>query len=174
MTADQLRFVASLYNNSVQQYANFDRTNMINIVYGWRVNEDWQIGARWTYLTSTPITPIIGDDGGQFSNPYNGQTYWNPVYSNNPFSPNYGNVKRLKPFHRLDIRFDRFVHYEWGYMNWYIEILNVYVRNNVYGQSWNPTMPYSATNPKPSPALGTLQYGNYLIPLFNVGMEAHF
>ncbi len=169
------RILAEFFPNSKEQLAAWDRTHVINLIYGWRVTEDYQIGGRWSYLTSTPTRPIIGDDGGRFSNPLNGITYWNSVYSNNPYTSEYGNVKRGADFHRLDIRFDKFENYSWGYINWYLEIVNVYLRKNTNGENFDNSKPFSATNPVPSQTFGTLEMpGGTVIPFFNVGMEVHF
>jgi hypothetical protein len=174
-TADETRLLYAIYNNSKEQFASFDRTHIANIVYGWKFEEDKQIGLRWAYLTSTPITPIIGDDGGRFRNPTNNQIFFNPTYSNNPFSGDYGNSRRLNDYHRLDIRFDKFYNFEWGYINWYLEVVNVYLRKNVNGENFNNIKPFSINNPTPSETFGTLETPNGLIlPFFNVGMEAKF
>ncbi|TGK08897.1 TonB-dependent receptor [Leptospira fletcheri] len=174
LTATQT-YLAQFYHNSKQTLYDYDRTNVINVIYGWRWSQEWQFGARWSYLTNTPYTPIVGDDGGRFSNPATGQTYWSPQYANNPFLGNYTNSQRLKPYHRLDIRIDRFFNYEWGYMNTFLEIINVYLRDNVNGESFNTTRPFSGTNPTPSPTFGTLKLpGGVIFPFFNVGLEVKF
>ncbi len=169
------RALAEFFPNSKEQWATWDRTHVANVVYGWRINEEYQIGGRWSYLTSAPFRPITGDDGGRFSNPANGLTYWSETYSNNPFSSDFGNVRRGKDFHRLDIRFDKFENYAWGYVNWYLEIVNVYIRKNTNGEGFDNARPFSRTNPTPSETFVTLVLpGNQIIPFFNVGMEAHF
>ncbi|MDZ4726038.1 MAG: TonB-dependent receptor [Leptospira sp.] len=169
------KVLAEYANNSKEQLATWDRTHVINAVYGWRMTEEYQLGGRWSYLTSTPYRPITGDDGGKFTNPANGITYWNDTYSNNPYTAEYGNVKRGADYHRLDIRLDIFENYSWGYLNWYLEIVNVYLRKNTNGQSYDNSRPFSATNPTPAQTFGTLELPNRtIIPFFNIGMEAHF
>lgn len=122
-----------------------------------------------------PITPIVGDDGGRFSNPANNQTIWAPVSANNPYLADYVNTKRLADYHRFDIRIDKFLNYEWGYVNTFFEIINVYMRQNVSGENFNVTRPYSSTNPKPSPTFGTITLsGGVVIPFFNIGIEVKF
>ena len=167
LTGDERRLY-SLYNNSKETLYEYDQTHIVNLVYGWRINDDWQIGARWQYRTSYPYTPITGDDGGLFSNPANDVRYWNPKYSKDK------NSKRFAPYHRLDIRIDKFLNYEWGYMNMFVEIINFYTRENQTGESFNNTQPYSTTNPSPSYDFSTLQSGSAIIPLINIGLEARF
>ncbi|TGK39958.1 TonB-dependent receptor, partial [Leptospira gomenensis] len=104
-----------------------------------------------------------------------GQIIWVPQSASNPYSADYTNTKRLADYHRLDIRFDRFLNYEWGYVNTFVEIINVYMRENVSGENFDVTRPYSATNPRPSPTFGTLTLpGGMVIPFFNLGIEVKF
>ncbi|TGM98103.1 TonB-dependent receptor [Leptospira yasudae] len=174
-TGPEQRLLAQTYHNSKETLYNYDRTHIINMVFGWRFSQDWQFGARWSYLTSMPITPIVGDDGGRFSNPANNQTIWIPTSANNPYLADYSNTKRMADYHRLDIRIDRFLNYEWGYVNTFFEVINVYMRQNVAGQDFDVTRPYSATNPKPSQTFGTLTLpGGTVIPFFNIGIEVKF
>lgn len=174
-TGSEQRLVAQTFPNSKETLYDYDRTHIINLIFGWRFSQDWQFGARWSYMTSTPITPIVGDDGGKFSNPANNQTIWIPVSGNNPYLAEYTNSKRLKDYHRFDIRIDKFLNYEWGYVNTFLEIINVYMRENVSGENFDVTRPYSATNPKPNPTFGTLTLpGGTIIPFFNMGIEVKF
>jgi len=89
------------------------------------------------------------------------------------------NELRLKPYHRLDIRIDRFFNYEWGYGNVFFEALNIYLRDNPGGLSWDERRPYSATNPQISAEFGNLvipagsKFGTR-VPLFNFGVEVMF
>ena len=59
-------------------------------------------------------------------------------------------------------------------MNVFLEIINVYMRENQSGESFNNTQPYSSTNPAPATDFSTLRSGNTIIPLINIGMEARF
>ncbi|MDI7197117.1 TonB-dependent receptor plug domain-containing protein [Leptospira santarosai] len=174
-TGPEQRLLAQSYHNSKQTLYDYDRTHIINVVFGWKFSQNWQFGARWSYLTSMPITPIVGDDGGRFSNPANRQTIWAPVSANNPYLADYINTKRLNDYHRLDIRIDKFLNYEWGYVSTFLEIINVYMRQNVAGEAFNVTRPYSSTNPKPNPTFGTISLpGGVVIPFFNIGIEVKF
>ncbi|PJZ70657.1 TonB-dependent receptor [Leptospira perolatii] len=175
LSSAEERLVAQFYRNSKETLYDFDRTHVMNMIFGWRWSQEWQFGARWSYLTNRPFTPIVGDDGGKFSNPANGQTIWIPEYANNPYLADYINTRRLKPYHRLDIRFDRFFNYEWGYVNIFFEIINVYLRKNVVDQNFDNTKPFSATNPTPSQTFGTVELpGGVVIPFFNLGVEVKF
>ncbi len=171
-SADERRILYQ-YDNTKDYYADFDRTVMANLVMGYKMNREWQFGAKWAYQTATPYTPIIGnEDGYRISN---GRVVFNPVYSR------LTNSERLKPYHRLDIRIDHFIHYEWGYANIFFEALNVYMRENPNNLAWSTGRPYSATNPSETyDLIGSdlrMPSGNgsvTRIPLFNVGLEMKF
>lgn len=165
------RQLFALFDNGRMRYADFDRRHIVNIILGYRVNREWQIGGKWRYTTSKPFTEIIGDDGGKTQN--DGRPIFQPVYSNRE------NELRLKPYHRLDIRIDRFFNYDWGYGNFFFEALNVYLRDNPGGLAWDKRRPYSATNPGISPEFGNLvipvgDKEGTRVPLFNIGIEVMF
>lgn len=154
--------------NSREIPYDFDLTHIVNVVYGWRFSEDYQLGVRMQYRTSAPYTPIVGDDGGAFRNPSTGYAVFNPTYSF------YENSARQKPYQRIDVRIDRFLNYDWGYMNYFIEVINLLAIRNESGQNFNSTFPYSATNPSPQYDFSTLARGNTVIPLFNIGLEVKY
>ncbi|HNJ35302.1 MAG TPA: TonB-dependent receptor, partial [Leptospiraceae bacterium] len=136
-SADEARIIHE-YDNTKDHYADFDRTHIANLVVGWKMSREWQIGARWKYMTSETFTPIIADDKGRQIQ--NGRYVFNPTYSQNL------NSGRLKPYHRLDVRIDHFINYSWGFGNIFVEMLNVYLRDNPVNMSWNQARPISRTN----------------------------
>lgn len=168
------RRVRALIPNTQELIYEYDITHIVSLVYGWRLSKEWQVGGRWQYRTAYPYTPVNGDDGGAFQNPVNNQTFWNATYSNNPYYNEYKNSRRQIPYHRLDIRIDKFLNYEWGFMNVYLELINVYIRRNILEESYDTTRPYSRTNPSPQYDFYTLSAGNFYMPFFNIGLEVRF
>lgn len=168
-TANETR-IAAQYDNTRDVYADFDRTHILNLVFGYKINSEWQFGARWRYQTAAPYTRITGDDGGQTFN--RGRRIFDPKFST------LKNTERLKPFHRLDLRIDRFFNYEWGYANFYFEMLNVYLRKNEESVEFDSARPFSATNPETEFDFLLLENKigkkNYLLPFFNIGLEMKF
>ncbi len=168
-SADETR-IAVQYDNTKDIYADFDRTHILNLIFGYKINPEWQIGARWRYQTAAPYTPIVGDDGGQQFN--RGRRIFDPKFSD------LKNSQRLKPFHRLDIRIDRFFNYEWGYGNFYFEMLNVYLRRNEESIDYDSARPFSATNPETAYDFLLLEQKvgdkKYTLPFFNIGIEMKF
>lgn len=169
MSADERR-VTNQYDNTEDHYADFDRTHILNLIFGWKINREWQVGGKWKYTSNPPFTPIIGDDAGRTVN--NGRVIFDPVFSD------VTNSRRLEPYHRLDIRVDRFIHYGWGFGNVFLEVLNVYLRDNPTGEVWTAARPFSRTNPRIQNDFGTLIVpagkNQIKIPLVNFGTEIEF
>lgn len=162
------RAILTQVDNAKAIYADFDRRHVLSVITGYKINREWQVGGKWKYMTSQPYTTITGDNGALANN--NGRPIFEPVYSDDR------NQLRLKPYHRLDVRVDRFFNYEWGYGNFFFEALNLYLRDNPGGVQWDKTQPYSNRNPSISPEFGTLiipgpKGSGYIIPLFNFGIE---
>jgi len=89
--------------------------------------------------------------------------------------------------HQLDLRLDRFYNYEWGFVNWYVELLNVYGRRKPLSENFNPFQPYSTGRFSPqnpvhnydnlnSPYIQTVMPGGRLIylPMVVFGLEVRF
>ncbi len=171
LSADERRIV-NQYDNTKDHYAPFDQTVIVNVIFGYKFTREWQLGVRWKYATSAPFTPIIGDDGGRTRN--GGRTIFNPKYDEQ-----LAYTRRLSPYHRLDIRVDRFLNYPWGFGNIFVELLNVYLRKNPEGINFDRARPYSVTNPSVADGFGNLEVPAgkgraYRIPLLNLGIEVKF
>jgi len=165
-----------LYDNDKALLFDLDRTHILNIIFGWKFSEAWQLGGRFRYATNVPITPIIDSNKATQAAAGLGINLYFPKYSQ------YYNSFRLEPVHQLDLRLDRFVNYEWGYMNWYIELINVYGRRNPTSQVFDNTRPYSSDNPRKdfdtlnSPYIQTTLPGGRLVylPMVFFGLEVKF
>ncbi|MFZ1728696.1 MAG: TonB-dependent receptor [Bacteroidota bacterium] len=112
------------YNNTeytaidgVSRPGSFDQRIIMNLSGGWKIDEHWEVGAKFRYGTGTPYTPFLP----------NGQPDY-PAF----------NGGRLPDFHSLDLRIDR----RWFFNNWnlvtYIDVQNVYNRKNVQAYRWDP------------------------------------
>jgi hypothetical protein len=94
-------------------------------VLSFRASSRWLFGAKWTYHSGSPYTPVIGNS---------------ETYPDGRVKPTYGEVnsRRLPAYHRLDLRADRRVERNTWAMNFYIEIINAYNRKNVSGYRYDP------------------------------------
>ncbi|MCE9501163.1 MAG: porin, partial [Leptospira sp.] len=41
--------VELVYDNDNEELYDYDRTHLVNLVFGWKINPDWQIGGRFRY-----------------------------------------------------------------------------------------------------------------------------
>ncbi len=118
-----------------------------SVVLNYKHSAPWSFGARWTYHSGNPYTPILGGKP-----PVNGRVL-----------PEYGNINsgRLPAYHRLDLRADRHYVFDTWKLNAYLELINAYNRNNVAGYD------YSADYTQRRPT--------YQLPLIpSLGVQAEF
>ena len=111
---------------------NFDQPVIATGVLSYKHSAKWSYGARWTYHTGDPYTPI---EGGILRN--DGKTY----------TPKQGEVnsRRMSAYHRLDLRIDRHVIYNTWKLNAYLELINAYAQKNIEGYEYNAN--YSERKP---------------------------
>jgi outer membrane receptor for ferrienterochelin and colicin len=98
----------------------YDQPVNASLVGQYKLSDAWQFGAKWSFHSGIPYTPIIGTsrfDDGRTS----------PVYG--PI-----NSVRLSPYHKLDLRADWKVSKNFTA---YAEIINAYARKNLAGFQYN-------------------------------------
>ncbi|GGY48556.1 TonB-dependent receptor [Bacterioplanes sanyensis] len=103
---------------------NYDQPVIINTVANYQWNDNWQIGFKWRYQSGQLITPLetaIQDA----DNP----ELYNPIYGSL-------NSERLPAYHKLDVRADRTFNFTNWDMDLYVEVLNLYGRDNVIGYEY--------------------------------------
>ncbi|MFA6456665.1 MAG: TonB-dependent receptor, partial [Bacteroidota bacterium] len=99
----------------------YDRPHIVNLLAGYELGDGWQIGAKFQFASGNPYTPVVGvaKKGGVF------YLVDGPV-----------NSARYPDYHKLDIRVDKqFVLYGWA-LTAYIDLWNVYNRENVMSYSY--------------------------------------
>lgn len=99
---------------------DFDQPVIANLVAQYKLSDRWQLGARWSYHSGAPDTPIV-DTG---------------TYPDGRVRPIYGelNSDRLPAYHRLDLRGDYILSPRYRF---YGEVINAYARKNVSGYSYS-------------------------------------
>jgi len=108
------------YANTVRP--DFDLPDRVTLVGTYDLGSTWQLGGKWNFSSGQPYTPITGVD----------------TVSGN-YLPILGepNSKRFPAFHQLDLRLLK----EWRFSSWtlvtFLEVLNVYNRQNVSAYQWN-------------------------------------
>ncbi len=110
----------------------YDQTHILTLVGSYLLPRGWQVGLRFRYVTGNPTTPVAG--AYYDSNVDRYVPIWGPVYS-----------ARLGSFNQLDVRFDK----TWTYDRWrlslYLDLQNVYDRQNPEGIQYN--FDYTRTQP---------------------------
>ncbi len=99
----------------------FDQPVIANLVLQYKQSDRWQFGAKWSYHSGAPDTPIVGPSG---------------FYPDGRVRPGYGeiNSERLPSYHRLDLRVDYVLSPRFRV---YGEVINAYARKNISGYSYN-------------------------------------
>lgn len=110
----------------------FDSRVILNIAAGYRFNEQWEASAKFRFATGVPTTPF------------------NPDGSRNFYQYNEG--ERLPNFHALDVRVDKRWYFNRYTLVTYLDIQNIYGRQNVSGIKWN----YRTQTPEYNESIGVL------------------
>lgn len=100
---------------------DFDQPVIAHLVMQYRQSERWMYGAKWSYHTGSPYTPILRGE----PDPIDGR--YRPVYGEH-------NGERLPAYHRLDLRADWKLSQRYSF---YGEAINAYARKNLSGYSYN-------------------------------------
>jgi TonB family protein len=102
--------------------ATFDQTHILTAVGSLRLPWGFELGARFRYVTGRPKTPLVrGADIYQADS--------------NRYAATFGDDRsaRVKDFHQLDIRLDKYFVFKTWTLNAYIDVQNVYNAQNVEG-----------------------------------------
>jgi outer membrane receptor protein involved in Fe transport len=103
---------------------DFDQTHIFTLLGTYRLPENWEVGARWRYVTGNLVTPVVGAVYNADADSYE------PV-------PGRVNSERVGAFHQLDLRVDK----RWVFDAWilgaYLDLQNVYNRGNPEGEQYN-------------------------------------
>ena len=101
----------------------FDPTHQLTLIAGYQVADDWLIGLKFKYAGGRPYTPFDIEKSLAMGR---------GVYDMSKF-----NSMEFPAYHRLDLRVDKKFYIGRTCLTTYLELQNVYNRNNVYGYFWN-------------------------------------
>ena len=96
-------------------FSGYDQTHVVKIVLGYTYKEH-TFSSKIQFYSRTPHTPITGSHVlGKYPD---GITDRNV--------PEYGkpNSERMSPSYQIDLRYSHMTNYKWGYVSWYIEVIN--------------------------------------------------
>jgi TonB family protein len=102
----------------------FDQPHVLNAVASWKPGAGWELGARFRMSSGRPDTPIIGAT-------FNADT--------GTYAPVRGETRSIRTplFHQLDLRAERTWLFETWSLGAYLDIQNVYNRQNVEAVQWD-------------------------------------
>jgi outer membrane receptor protein involved in Fe transport len=104
-----------------EYFFEFDRPHIVNLIAGWELGDNWQLGAKFQFASGNPYTPVAGVA-------LKNQTYYvvDGAY----------NGARYPAYHKLDVRLDKkFMFAAWT-LTAYLDLWNVYNRSNVLDYSY--------------------------------------
>jgi hypothetical protein len=102
----------------------YDQTHILTVLGGYKLSDKWELGGRFRYVTGNPTTEVttaLYDSDSDAWTPVQGAT----------------NAGRVPSFHQLDLRIDR----KWQFSGWnlsaYLDMQNVYARQNPESVRYN-------------------------------------
>lgn len=102
--------------DGIKRPGSYDQNWIFNISGGYKIDKHWEISSKFRFASGKPYTPF-NFDGTQNIADYNS--------------------RRLKSVHSLDVRVDR----RWFFTGWtlitYVDIQNIYNRNNLSAIRWD-------------------------------------
>ncbi|MDH5719181.1 MAG: TonB-dependent receptor [Spirochaetia bacterium] len=132
----------------------YEQEHSFKMVAGYS-HKNHTIEGKFQLYSSFPYTPIVGS----LEIPADSDRH-TPIYGDK-FS------KRMPISHRLDLRYSKKTSYEWGFIKWYVEAINVYSFSPLH-RDWDYNEPYQqGVNPEFKKSEGLS-----FIPTF--GVEARF
>lgn len=106
-------------SNADYAVTSFDQTHILTAIASYRFPYGFELGARFRYVTGRPTSPLIHQadfqrlDANRYSNTFG------------PFRS-----ARVTDFHQLDVRLDKYFVFEKWTLNLYLDVQNVYNRQN--------------------------------------------
>ncbi len=109
--------------DGIRRPASFDIPHTFTLLGGYKLG-DWEFSGKFTYASGRPFTPYLND--------------LSAAQNRAIFDLARVNDDRAPDYHRLDIRVDRRFNYEDWSLLLFLDLLNVYNRENIQQFVWNP------------------------------------
>ena len=133
--------------------ADFDQRHNLVVVLSVKLPHRWEIGGRFRVVSGLPFTPILGGIADANTVDPNGNIPSGPLFGTT-------NSARMATFHQLDLRIDRTWVLRRSIVSAYLDVQNVYNRQNPEGLIYNPHFTGSTT-----------AVGIPVLPVFGVRVE---
>jgi TonB family protein len=112
---------------------SFDQTHILNALGSYALGRGWSVGARFRYVTGNPYTPyrggVVDFDAGAYA----------------PIQSPALNSARVPAFHSLDLRVDKTWDLGAVRLSAYLDVRNVYNRQNAEAVTYNYNYSQSST-----------------------------
>lgn len=109
--------------DGVRRQASFDIPHTFTLLGGFRAG-DWEFSGKFTYASGRPYTPYLEAESA--------------AQNRAIFDLSQVNSERAPEYHRLDLRVDRYFNFEDWSLLVFMDVLNVYNRENIQQFIWNP------------------------------------
>jgi len=109
--------------DGISRPGGFDSRNVINLIFGYKLDKGNEISLKIKYADGRPYTPF---DLNKSTEAGDGILDLENI-----------NSKRYEDYIRLDLRYDRREFYDWGTIIWYVSVENVFDQKNVLNHYWN-------------------------------------
>jgi hypothetical protein len=162
-----LNQIGNPWSNKWLNYS-FEQNHSLKAILGYVFGKHTFTG-KFMLFSSTPYTPIVFyQEDLNYAATYPGQHRYYPLYGR-PQS------RHFPINHRLDFRYSNTTSYTWGYVSWYVEIINVYNNRPIVMEKWDYRLPMyprikhlGPGNPQKS------SYTNSISFIPNFGVEVKF
>ncbi len=114
---------------------NYDKPIMVDMVANYLISEHWMLGIKWSFQSGDRYTPVV-DLKPNEDNP----DIPEPIYGEH-------NSQRLPYYHQLDFRAEYTSPKDWGYWRFYVDVLNVYNRENIRDYRYSPNEKDNLSSP---------------------------
>ncbi len=140
----------------------FEQRHCLKLIAGYKIS-DHIITGRFQYYSGFPYTPYTGSkEDTNYALLHPGEHRYVPTTDER-------NSRNFPSYYQLDMRYTYKINHSWGYVSWYVEVINVFMKQAVNEQKWYWDRPYSAgSNPK----LRAGDDGFTVLP--NFGVEVKF
>ncbi len=101
----------------------YDNRVLVSMEGGYKLNNQWEFGLRWTYAGGTPYTPFDMTTSTALNTPI--------------FDAAEVNGARNPAYHALNLRFDKHWNFKKSNLTVYMNIWNAYDKKNIGQRYWN-------------------------------------
>ncbi len=131
--------VGDPYGNRWVDY-DYEQPHFVKLILGYIWGRH-TLSSKIQYYSSQPYTPIVSSVSDDEYTTLTGLPRYVPIRGE-------VNSRRFDDHFQIDLRYSNKKHYRWGYVSWYIEVINILNSKVANDVQWDSRYPYSSTNPE--------------------------